>query len=165
MSDTQDCNCGWGGTHDPDNPRCVRNQGKTPMSDTQDIIARLRIGQHFLFGERVPFTLDIEAADRLTELTDQAFDAEVMLDTIDALRPPCPTCGGSTDILKPHPTDPLWLVADNCPDCTDGRMPLERMARIVNAVYDTPWIEAPVENTAEFDSGVDATLDHLRGIT
>jgi hypothetical protein len=20
-----DCNCGWGGTHDPDNPRCVLN--------------------------------------------------------------------------------------------------------------------------------------------
>jgi hypothetical protein len=24
--DEEDCNCGWGGQHDPDNPRCLLNR-------------------------------------------------------------------------------------------------------------------------------------------
>lgn len=28
-----DCTCGWGGTHDPDNPKCAKNKKPVPCYD------------------------------------------------------------------------------------------------------------------------------------
>lgn len=57
-------------------------------------------------------------------LMDAAADVLDVVAKLDTARPECPTCGGSTDVLKPHPTKPHLEMADNCRACTDGRVPL-----------------------------------------
>lgn len=34
-SEETDCTCGWGGTHDPDNPKCARNKKPVACYDCQ----------------------------------------------------------------------------------------------------------------------------------
>lgn len=91
------------------------------MSDTQDIIDELRRGHYGYPLHRV-------AADRLAKL-----------DAHDQLRPPCPTCGG---------TQMVWTrigmrergMGKPCPDCVDGKTPMERLVALFNEVFDEKWI-------------------------
>jgi hypothetical protein len=50
------------------------------------------------------------------------------LDRINALRPPCPTCGGKRD---------TWGetgLYDACSDCVDGKVSIEQLVATYNAV-------------------------------
>jgi hypothetical protein len=49
------------------------------------------------------------------------------LDTIDALRPDCPTCGGEGELAEP---------LGDCPDCIDGKVSWEQMAATWRAVHE-----------------------------
>lgn len=69
-----------------------------------------------------PRTLAADLRDMLPEtwprLHRDAADAiDILVPLHDAwlqAKPPCPTCGGSGDVLKPHPTNPHLQLADNC---------------------------------------------------
>ena len=74
------------------------------------------------------------------------------LDHIDSLLPPCPTCGGTCVINKDY-----WSQdADDCPDCVDGKVSIERMAQVFAAVFD-PAIERDRQELT-------VSIDYLRGI-
>jgi hypothetical protein len=56
------------------------------------------------------------------------------LERIDALRPPCPTCGGRATVNADRfDHDPLLIP---CPDCSDGRVPWERLVKVFEAVHE-----------------------------
>jgi hypothetical protein len=88
------------------------------MSDTQDIIAELRRGYYGYPLHRV-------AADRLTKL-----------DARDQLRPPCPTCGGARVVKRAS----YGEFYDPCPDCVDGKVPMEWLVHVFNDLFDEKWI-------------------------
>ena len=56
---------------------------------------------------------------------------------IDAL-PVCPTCDGKQSWQDSHGIAHEWEI-NPCPDCTDGKMSVEWMAAIVNAVMATTY--------------------------
>jgi len=103
--------------------------------DTQQIIADLVVTADHTFNDTLD-TLCRDAADRLAELDAKADKLEAACDQYeaalrrrDALRPPCPTCGGTTWV------DVTPYSETACPDCVDGKMPFERMARTVNHLF------------------------------
>ena len=102
----------------------------------------------------------VEARDMLMESLDLRCEH---LAALDALRPTCPTCGGSTDVLKPHPTDPHWELADNCPDCSDGKVSIERLARVFEEIERLARVFEEIERLHAEGNAV-AGLAHLRGI-
>lgn len=87
-----------------------------------------------------PSALGREAADRLAELDEMVnvtLDAELTAyeteaKRIDALRPSCPACGGTAECWLERKG--VWCNGP-CPDCTDGKMPVERMAAIVSRLF------------------------------
>lgn len=108
----------------------------------------------------------VEAADRLevTELRveqERANRAEVEseLRAIDALRPPCPTCGGKGML-------PCGLIDyDPCPDCVDGKVSIEQMAATWRTVWEgTGTLSADWGHDDVFDMGVTAAFDYLRAV-
>jgi hypothetical protein len=74
---------------------------------------------------------DAETQANYDGFADQIERLRSRLYAVNDLRPPCPTCGGNRE----NP-DRSARATYLCPDCVDGRMPFERMARIVNAVFD-----------------------------
>jgi hypothetical protein len=58
---------------------------------------------------------------------------------IDALRPPCPTCGGKGEVWNDPATDPLHRhfhvpCPENSGNC-DGKVPIERLVKVFEAVH------------------------------
>jgi len=82
---------------------------------TAEIVADLRLHSNL-------HPLLLVAADRL-EALDAENDAFHDLAEFDALRPPCPTCGGTRIDSKLTPVQMVGF----CPDCSDGRVPWERL--------------------------------------
>ena len=90
-------------------------------------------------------------ADRLAELDADLFEQRCIADEhlrtigyFDAFRPPCPTCGGTHEIKKLVTVNSNEVVAGariyqatRCPDCTDGKVPIERMANVFSKVHDS----------------------------
>jgi hypothetical protein len=76
------------------------------------------------------------------------------LAALDALRPPCPHCGGTRQVWNDPATDPLRRHFHiDCPACSDGKVPWERLVRVFTAVHED-------DNLLGYR---DAVL-HLRGI-
>ena len=76
---------------------------------------------------------DIVADLRWEQAARIRHEAADLLERLDVLRPPCPTCDGKN--YKPMfvSIDPLDY---KCPDCVDGRMSWEWVAAIATAVFD-----------------------------
>lgn len=94
------------------------------------------------------FFRNVESTDRLT--------------AIDALRPPCPTCDGTTECWLERKG--VWCngpCPENGGNC-DGKVSIGRMAATWNAV----WRWTPVAELAnfrpDFQEGIARTYDHLR---
>lgn len=80
---------------------------------------------------------------------------------IDALRPPCPSCGGAGDYIVP--TDRSAVTMWPCSDCKDtGKVSIEQLVATYNAVHGT----ATFANTAHADllAGWNEAIDHLRAV-
>lgn len=83
-------------------------------------------------------------------------------------RPTCPTCGGTTyERTVENEVGTRTLIP--CPDCTDGRMPLERCAAIARAVM--TWESrdgayAPISpiDRGHYLNGHHDLLNHLRAL-
>lgn len=85
--------------------------------------------------------LDRVVADRLTELDAEREGDKLyisQLETVlnafhedeaaaDALRPPCPSCGGTTVVHRKEPRLLGESIPLPCPDCVDGKVPIERL--------------------------------------
>jgi hypothetical protein len=105
---------------------------------TAEIVVELRA----LYGT-VPARAVREAADRL--------------EARDALRPPCPTCGGTaqSSITKQRAigaTKPLvYTVENHCPDCPDGRVPWERLVKRWEDVEEMATFDMTDEQRIVFD--------------
>jgi len=103
-----------------------------------------------------------EAADRLEALDARVSDLrakvemyEGTLDWWNAIRPPCPTCGGRRWV--PGPAHSMIDRTDPCPDCTDGKASVEWMARLFTAIMDLP-----INEWDQFRNPVAAAIVHLR---
>lgn len=77
---------------------------------------------------------DGEHQQRLDRMNDEWNDDRIRLRELDALRPPCPTCGGTHRvrfISGSSMTDegPV-LYEKDCPDCLDGKMSWEWTAEL-----------------------------------
>lgn len=133
---------------------------------TAEIVADLRDGLAFSHSER---DLRRKAADRLAELDvevaekDEMGAALIMRSArIDALRLPCPTCGGTTTVPNPaFATFDSFAATLPCPDCSDGRMSHERAWNIVAAVFEKV---VQVRHHGDYKQGWDELLDYLRGV-
>lgn len=102
-----------------------------------------------------------EQDDRIAELAEQNMVLTDHLGTLDALRLPCPTCGGTQVVTTETRDDDqgrgevlIRTSSIPCPDCTDGRMSWERMAKIVAAVFD----DQP------YDDDLPTEITFLRGV-
>ena len=97
--------------------------------------------------------------DRLAELDAKVDDIDAMYRfasmklkaVLDSL-PPCPTCGGTKRI-----TNPQWLIHTlPCPDCIDGKVSIERLVAVFNAVWD--------KRLDPNGSSIDGTITYLRSV-
>lgn len=85
------------------------------MSDqtTAEIMADLRLHSNL-------HPIMLYAADRLAEL--------------DAVRPPCPTCGGTKLVDEGEANNVGLKWQTTCPDCVDGKVSIEQLVATYNAV-------------------------------
>lgn len=120
---------------------------------------------HPLTEELFERVIDLEGRelDLLSEIRGlhAALRTETAKAVTDALRPPCPTCGGRKVIGNPewHPDDeaaipfrPRWLP---CPDCVDGKQSWEQVLADVAG-----WKEAH-HKCAEFAVALGAQLSEM----
>lgn len=82
----------------------------------------------------------------------EAADAVERFEAIEL--PSCPTCGGIGWIVVGQTMGDPYGEQNQCPDCPDGRMPLERCAAIARKVMgDERW-----------DYDADAEIAYLRSV-
>jgi hypothetical protein len=91
----------------------------------------------------------------LAELDSELYATKVVNDMYAARwesLPPCPTCGGTKRI-----TNPQWLIHTlPCPDCIDGKVSIERLVAVFNAVWD--------KRLDPNGSSIDGTITYLRSV-
>jgi hypothetical protein len=108
-----------------------------------------------------------EAADRLAELEDEQ---NVLLNQwrdkwqkeLDALRPPCPTCGGIGVLVESLPGGNY--PRGRCPDCVDGKVSIEQLVATYNAVWDEWNWNEETRRLYMTDASFHAAIHILRGV-
>lgn len=131
-----------------------------------DAVADLRIGGLVMTPRLCNEAADlIERLDADLSLSVAAhWEALKELRELDALRPPCQTCGGTHQVfsrmLDLGLGDGPEKVMKPCPDCPDdGKASWEQMTATYRAVWDEPK-----GTTAAFRQGHNQLLDRLRSV-
>lgn len=122
--------------------------GPRSASAASELIAGLRAWQevdedqeiHGMAADRLETLISAQEQWILCEQENTALRVEAK--RLDNLRPTCPTCNGTRDVYSdsaPPASNGGWREPDQCPDCLDGRMSWEWLAKLGAEVFRPGW--------------------------